>query len=95
MLAQPRTFGQKCLGDEMKDRFIKTLVPHYSIQYCIWPATLMRAVTAAYTETGHFEAGKIAVSNIDVYSNHGKTLRHKGQRYRTYISSPYTRVAVE
>ena len=29
---------------------------------------------------------------IDFFSNHGKTLRYKESAYRTYISSPYTRV---
>lgn len=62
IVQEPRTFGEEQLGDEMKDRFIKTLNPRYSIQYCIWPATLMRAVTTAYAETSHFEEGKIAVT---------------------------------
>ena len=35
------------------------------------------------------------VSHIDFYSNHGKTLPYRGQEYRTYISSPYTRVTIE
>jgi len=46
----------------MYDRFIKTLDPHYSIQYWAWPATLMRATTAAYAEMDHFEKGKVALS---------------------------------
>ena len=29
---------------------------------------------------------------IDFFSNHRKTLRYKGSPYRTYMSSPYTRV---
>ena len=34
---------------------------------------------------------KDGASHIDLFSNHGKTLEYKGQKYRTYISSPYTR----
>ena len=55
-------FGQKELGDEMYRRFIKTLNPRYSIQYWGWPASIMRAVTAAYAEGDYFEHGKVAVS---------------------------------
>ncbi len=33
-------------------------------------------------------------SRIDFFSNHGKTVRYQGKGYRTYISSPYTRVAI-
>jgi hypothetical protein len=29
---------------------------------------------------------------IDFFSNHRKTLRYKESPYRTYMSSPYTRV---
>ena len=50
------------LGRASKDLFIETLNPRYSIQYWGWPATLMRAVTAALAEKDHFEPGKIAVS---------------------------------
>jgi len=46
----------------MRERFIETLNPHYSIQYWAWPATLMRAATAAYGEKDHFEKGKVAMS---------------------------------
>jgi hypothetical protein len=46
----------------MNRRFIETLDPHFSIQYWGWPATVMRAVTAAYAETGHIQHGKVAVS---------------------------------
>ncbi|NQT89302.1 hypothetical protein HQ560_21215 [bacterium] len=62
IVQEPRTFGQDKLARAMADRFIKTLDPHYSIQYWAWPATLMRAVTAAHAETEHFEKGKVAVS---------------------------------
>jgi hypothetical protein len=54
--------GQAGLDRAMHERFIKTLDPHVSIQYWGWPATLMRAVTAAYAETGHFERGRVAVT---------------------------------
>lgn len=54
--------GQAELGAAAERRFVETLNPHYSIQYWGWPATLMRAVTAAYAETGHFEPGKVALS---------------------------------
>ena len=33
-------------------------------------------------------------SHIDFYSNHRKTIRYRAESYPTYISSPYTRVAV-
>jgi hypothetical protein len=54
--------GQHELGREMYDRFIQTLETRYSIQYWGWPASLMRAVTAAYAETDYFEEGKVALS---------------------------------
>lgn len=62
IVQEPRMFGQGELARAMYKRFIKTLDPHFSIQYWGWPATLMRAVTAAYAEKGHFEKGKVAVS---------------------------------
>ena len=45
-----------------EDRFLRTLNPHHKIQYWAWPVTMMRSVTAAYAETGHFEVGKVAMS---------------------------------
>ena len=33
-------------------------------------------------------------SRIDIFSNHRKTIRYRGREYRTYISSPYTRVNI-
>ncbi|MFP6656920.1 MAG: hypothetical protein VB853_01990, partial [Pirellulales bacterium] len=45
-----------------EDRFLRTLNPHHKIQYWAWPVTMMRSVTAAYAETGHFEVGKVATS---------------------------------
>ena len=62
IVQEPRQFGKAELAEAMYRRFIKTLDPHYSIQYWGWPATLMRAVTAAYADKEHFEAGKVAVS---------------------------------
>jgi hypothetical protein len=38
---------------------------------------------------------KDGVSHIDFYCNHGKTLEYQGRQYRTYLSSPYTRIAIE
>lgn len=58
----PKMSGFPELGAEMDKRFTETLDPHYSIQYWAWPATLMRAVTAAHAETDHFEVGKVALS---------------------------------
>ncbi len=54
--------GQEKLGKAMYDRFIQTLETRYSIQYWGWPASLMRAVTAAYAEKDYFEEGKVALS---------------------------------
>jgi hypothetical protein len=62
IVQEPRTFGQGKLATAMRERFIQTLDPHFSVQYWAWPATLIRAVTAAYAETEHFEKGKVAVS---------------------------------
>ncbi len=53
---------QKELRDQMHNRFIETLNPRYSIQYWAWPATIMRALTAAYAENEFFEKGNVAVS---------------------------------
>lgn len=58
----PSDFGEAELGKAMDDRFIETLNPHYSIPYWAWPASLMRAATAAYAEKDHFEKGKVAMS---------------------------------
>jgi len=54
--------GQGELGRLADRRFVETLNPLYSIQYWGWPATLMRATTAAYAEKDHFEKGKVAAS---------------------------------
>jgi len=50
------------LGRASEERFIRTLNPHDKIRYWAWPATMMRAITAAYAERDHFETGKVAMS---------------------------------
>jgi arylsulfatase A-like enzyme len=50
------------LGRRSEERFSKTLNPHDKIQYWAWPATMMRAVTAAYSEQEYFAVGKVAMS---------------------------------
>jgi hypothetical protein len=50
------------LGRASEARFLETLNPHDKIQYWAWPATMMRALTAAYAESDHFEPGKVAMS---------------------------------
>lgn len=54
--------GLGTLGQKSEARFARTLNPHDKIQYWAWPATMMRAVTAAYDEADHFEPGKVAMS---------------------------------
>ena len=56
------TSGQAELGKEVENRFVETLNPHHSVKLWGWPASLSRAVTAAYAESGYFEIGKIAMS---------------------------------
>lgn len=34
-------------------------------------------------------------ARVDFFSNHGKTIRYRGQTYQTYLSSPYTRVQLK
>ena len=62
IVQEPKQFGKAELAYAMRERFLETLNPHYSIQYWAWPATLMRAATAAYAEKDHFEKGKVAMS---------------------------------
>ncbi len=51
------------MGRESEARFARSLDPHDKIQYWAWPATMMRAITAAHAETGHFEVkGRVAMS---------------------------------
>ena len=58
----PKAFGKAELEQAMHERFIETLEPRYCIHYWAWAASLMRAVTTAYTETDHFKEGKVAVT---------------------------------
>jgi hypothetical protein len=62
VVQEPRSYGEGALGRESEARFAKTLNPRYKIQYWAWPATLMRAITAAFAEVEHFERGKVAVT---------------------------------
>jgi hypothetical protein len=62
VVQEPRSYGKGDLGGEAEARFAKSLNPRYKIQYWAWPATLMRAITAAYAETEHFGKGNIAVT---------------------------------
>ena len=51
------------MGRESEARFARSLDPHDKIQYWAWPATMMRAITAAHAETGHFvPGGRVAMS---------------------------------
>lgn len=68
IVQDPRSFGQAELERTAEQRFAKSLNPHHKILYWAWPATLMRAITAAYAESEHFEDGKVAVSG---YSKNG------------------------
>lgn len=62
IVQNPELWGNAELGAEMRRRFIETLNTRYSIQFWGWPASLCRAVTAAYSETDYFTKGKIAMS---------------------------------
>jgi hypothetical protein len=62
VVQEPGSYGERELGRESEARFAKTLNPHHKIQYWAWPATLMRAITAAHAETDHFEKGKVAAT---------------------------------
>ncbi len=62
VVQEPGTYGQRELGQASEARFARSLNPRHKIQYWAWPATLMRAITAAYAETDHFQPGKIAVT---------------------------------
>ena len=68
VVQDPRSFGQGELERTAEQRFAMSLDPHLNIKYWAWPATLMRAVTAAYAETEHFKVGKVALSG---YSKNG------------------------
>jgi hypothetical protein len=62
VVQEPGSYGEGDLARTAEQRFAETLNPRFKIQYWAWPATLMRAITAAYAETDHFEAGKVAAS---------------------------------
>ncbi len=53
--------GKQGLDQKMMHQFMKDLNPRYTTLW-IWSMTLMRATTAAYTETYYFEKGKVAGS---------------------------------
>jgi hypothetical protein len=53
--------GKQGLEQKMQPMFMKELNPRYTTLW-IWSMTLMRATTAAYTETNYFEKGKVAGS---------------------------------
>ena len=53
--------GKRGLDQKMGRQFMKDLNPRYTTLW-IWSMTLMRATTAAYAETDHFEKGKVAGS---------------------------------
>ena len=53
--------GKQGLDKKMMHQFMKDLNPRYTTLW-IWSMTLMRATTAAYTETYYFEKGKVAGS---------------------------------
>jgi hypothetical protein len=53
--------GKQGLEQKLMRRFMKDLNPRYTTLW-IWSMTLMRATTAAYAETDHFEKGKVAGS---------------------------------
>ena len=62
VVQEPGTYGQRALSQAAEKRFAETLNPRVKIQYWAWPATLMRAITTAYSEKNHFEKGKVAAS---------------------------------
>ena len=62
VVQEPGSYGERDLARAAEERFARTLNPHVKIQYWAWPATLMRAITAAYAESAHFEKGKVAVT---------------------------------
>ena len=53
--------GKEDLEQEMMQMVLKDLNPRHTVVW-IWSMTLMRAATAAYAETDHFEKGKVAGS---------------------------------
>ena len=62
VVQEPGSYGQRELAQAAERRFAETLNPRFKIQYWAWPATLMRAITAAYAEIEHFDVGRVAAS---------------------------------
>ncbi len=56
------SFGQGELEKESEEKFLATLDPHAKKQFWAWPATISRAITAAYAENEFFAPGKVAVT---------------------------------
>ena len=50
VVQEPGSYGERDLARAAEERFARTLNPHVKIQYWAWPATLMRAITTAYSE---------------------------------------------
>lgn len=62
VVQEPGSYGEREMAKASEQRFAETLNPRFKIQYWAWPAVLMRAITTAYAQTDHFEAGKVAAS---------------------------------
>ena len=62
VVQEPGSYGQREMANVSEKKFAESLNPRFKIQYWAWPATLMRAITTAYAEKGHFEKGKVAAS---------------------------------
>ena len=62
VVQEPGSYGQREMANASENKFAESLNPRFKIQYWAWPATLMRAITTAYAEKGHFEKGKVAAS---------------------------------
>ncbi len=67
-------------------------------RYLSEPIPAGNSTSMSYKEEGESWVAKIAVGSqvktLDVFSNHRKTISFKGVPFRTYLSSPYTRVNV-
>ena len=62
VVQEPGSYGQREMANASEKKFAESLNPRFKIQYWAWPGTLMRAITTAYAEKGHFEKGKVAAS---------------------------------
>jgi len=62
VVQEPGSYGQRAMANASEKKFAESLNPRFKIQYWAWPATLMRAITTACAEKGHFEKGKVAAS---------------------------------